>query len=116
MRDEMDHPLCHPNKPLALVTGGGPGAMEIGNRVAQECGVLSCGCVCDFRPKGGRGFINEQKRNPHVEAFMTYRLEKLVERQSEFNLDIPIFLTGGIGTDFELALEVVRRKVGTQAP
>ena len=44
---------------------------------------------------------------------MTYRPQKLVERQSDFNLDFPIFLTGGIGTDFEYALEEVRRKVGT---
>ena len=36
-----------------------------------------------------------------------------MERQSEFGLDFPIFLTGGIGTDFEYALEEVRRKVGT---
>jgi predicted Rossmann-fold nucleotide-binding protein len=44
---------------------------------------------------------------------MTYRLDKLVERQAEFNLDFPIFLTGGIGTDFEFCLEEVRRKVGS---
>ena len=44
---------------------------------------------------------------------MTYRLDKLVERQAEFNLDFPIFLPGGIGTDFEFALEEVRRKVGS---
>jgi len=44
---------------------------------------------------------------------MTYRLDKLVERQAEFNLDFPIFLAGGIGTDFEYSLEEVRRKVGS---
>jgi len=114
MREDMDHALIRPGKPLALVTGGGPGAMEIGNRVAKECGILSCGCVVDFSPKDKKSVVNEQKRNPHVEAWMTYRLEKLVERQSEFNLDLPIFLTGGVGTDFEMALEEVRRKVGTQ--
>eukprot|EP00929_Paragymnodinium_shiwhaense_P114542 TRINITY_DN82999_c0_g1_i1.p1 TRINITY_DN82999_c0_g1~~TRINITY_DN82999_c0_g1_i1.p1 ORF type:complete len:843 (-),score=216.55 TRINITY_DN82999_c0_g1_i1:139-2667(-) len=117
MRAEMQHPLIRADKPLALVTGGGPGAMEVGNRVARECGVLSCGCVCDFRPPKDKGaIVNEQKRNQFVDAWMTYRLEKLVERQSEFNLDLPIFLTGGIGTDFELSLEEVRRKVGTQEP
>ena len=36
-------------------------------------------------------------------------------KASEFNLDIPIFVTGGIGTDFEYALEEVRRKVGCVA-
>ena len=43
---------------------------------------------------------------------MTYRIDKLVERQAEFDLDFPIFLMGGIGTDFEYTLEEVRRKVG----
>ena len=43
---------------------------------------------------------------------MTYRLDRLVERQAEFHLDFPIFLMGGIGTDFEYCLEEVRRKVG----
>jgi hypothetical protein len=39
-----------------------------------------------------------------------------VERQGEFNLDFPIFLTGGIGTDFEYCLEELRRKVGSSPP
>ncbi|HNA62545.1 MAG TPA: hypothetical protein PKW79_05675, partial [Rhabdochlamydiaceae bacterium] len=60
--------------------------------------------------------VNEQKQNPYIDAKMTYRLDKLVERQSEFNLDFPIFLMGGIGTDFEYALEEVRRKVGATMP
>lgn len=115
MRPEFNHPLLNDRTPLALVTGGGPGAMEVGNRVAQGLDILSCGNLVDFRPKDG-GVVNEQKQNPHVEAKMTYRLEKLVERQAEFHLDFPIFLEGGIGTDFEYALEEVGRKVGTMAP
>ena len=47
---------------------------------------------------------------------MTYRLDKLVERQAEFNLNFPIFLTGGVGTDFEYCLEEVRMKVGSVPP
>ena len=58
--------------------------------------------------------MNEHKPNPYVAAKMTYRIDKLVERQAEFNLDFPIFLKGGIGTDFEYCLEEVRRKVGSQ--
>lgn len=111
MRHTLDHPRLNKNTPLAMVTGGGPGAMEVGNRVAKELGILSCANIVDFRQK--EGVINEQKQNPYIEAKMTYRIDKLVERQAEFHLDFPIFLTGGIGTDFEFSLEEVRRKVGS---
>lgn len=113
MRPLINHPLLNKNTPLSLVTGGGPGAMEIGNQVAKELHILSCANIVDFRAKEGDPIINEQLQNPFIEAKMTYRLDKLVERQAEFNLDFPIFLPGGIGTDFEYALEEVRRKVGS---
>jgi len=116
LRNTVNHPLLNPKTPLALVTGGGPGAMETGNRIAKELGILSCACVVDFRDPHARVEINEQRQNPYIEAKMTYRLDRLVERQAEFNLDFPIFLTGGIGTDFEFALEEVRRKVGISPP
>lgn len=112
------HALLNDTKPLALVTGGGPGAMEVGNRVAKSLGILSCGLIVDFGSVAAKpgATINEQKQNSYVEAYFTYRADKLVERQSDFNLDFPIFLTGGIGTDFEYALEEVRRKVATVQP
>jgi len=113
MRSEVNHPLLNKNTPLSLVTGGGPGAMEIGNQVAKELHILSCANIVDFRAKEDDPVINEQLQNPYIEAKMTYRLDKLVERQAEFNLDFPLFLTGGIGTDFEYTLEEVRRKVGS---
>lgn len=112
LREEIDHPLLCKDTPLALVTGGGPGAMEVGNRVAKSVSILSCANIVDFRAKG-KGIVNEQKQNPHIDAKMTYRLDRLVERQAEFYLDFPIFLPGGIGMDFEYTLEEVRRKTGS---
>lgn len=112
LQGDVDHPLLNATTPLSLVTGGGPGAMEVGNRVAQQLDILSCANIVDFGGGDSEAVINEQRQNPHVEAKMTYRLDKIVERQAEFNLDFPIFLTGGIGTDFEYALEEVCRKVG----
>ncbi len=111
MRAEMNHPMLNKNTPLSLVTGGGPGAMEEGNSLAKELGILSCANIVDFSHRGD-SVVNEQLQNPYVEGKMTYRLDKLVERQAEFNLDFPIFVMGGIGTDFEYSLEEVRRKVG----
>lgn len=115
MCQEFNHPLLNPDTPVALVTGGGPGLMEVGNRVARRVGVLSCANIVDFRNSANLN-LQEQQQNPYIEAKMTYRLDKLVERQAEFNLDFPIILTGGYGTDFELALEEVRRKVGSTPP
>ncbi len=112
LRNQTQHPLLSKDTPLALLTGGGPGAMAVGNRVAKSVGILSCANIVDFRAKD-KQIVNEQKQNPHIDAKMTYRLDRLVERQAEFYLDIPIFLPGGIGMDFEYTLEEVRRKTGS---
>lgn len=114
LRKETDHPMLRPTTPLAFVTGGGPGAMEVGNRVAKKHDILSCAHIVDFSQHGQK--INEQVQNSYIEAKMTYRLTKLIERQADFNLDFPIFVMGGIGTDFEYALEEVRRKTGSSQP
>lgn len=112
MRDQMNHPLLCKDTPLALLTGGGPGVMEVGNRTAKAVGILSCANIVDFRSTD-KSVVHEQKENIYIDAKMTYRLDRLVERQAEFFLDLPICLPGGIGTDFEFALEEVRRKTGS---
>ena len=115
MRTSMNHPLLNKDIPLALITGGGPGVMELGNRVAKNLDILSCANIADFRQRTG-AVVNEQRQNPYIDAKMTYRIDRLVERQAEFNLDFPIILYGGFGTDFEFALEEVRRKTGSTIP
>ncbi len=115
LRGSCSHPLLRPDTPLVLITGGGPGAMETGNRIAKELKILSGARITDFRATT-ESVVNEQRQNPYIEAKMTYRHHELVERQAEFNLDFPIFVMGGIGTDFEYSLEEVRRKVGSINP
>ncbi len=115
MRPNMEHRLLNKNTPLVLITGGGPGAMETGNRIAKELKILSGARITDFGSTS-QNVVNEQRQNPYIEAKMTYRHYELVERQAEFNLDFPIFVMGGIGTDFEFCLEEVRRKVGCVNP
>lgn len=116
MQGTMNHPLLNKNTPLALVTGGGSGAMEVGNRVARNLGILSCANIVGFKGPDVSTAVSEQKVNEYIDIKMTYRLDRLVERQAEFNLDFPIFLPGGIGMDFEYLLEEVRRKTGSCPP
>jgi len=114
LKEKVNHPLLNSSSSLAMVTGGGPGVMNLASKIAQKAGYLSCANVVDFSQKNE--FINEQKQSPYIDAKMTYRIDRLVERQAEFYLDFPIFFEGGIGTDFELSLEEVRRKVGAHPP
>ncbi|MBS0585747.1 MAG: hypothetical protein JSR76_05550 [Verrucomicrobia bacterium] len=117
MQKEIDHPKLNPDISLVLSTGGGPGIMSMGNQIASELGILSCGHAVDFK-KPHEENDDVEVMNPYIQAKMTYRLEHLIVRQSEFMLDFPIFFYGGVGTDFELELELLRTQVGskTEAP
>lgn len=111
MRNELDHPLLNPDVSLLISTGGGPGMMSVGNRIASELGILSCGHAVDFTKPHETLDLHEEM-NPHIQAKMTYRLEQIFIRQAEFVLDFPIVFEGGYGTDFELILELLRVQVG----
>lgn len=99
--------------PLAIMTGGGPGAMAVGNQLAAELNLLSCANLIDFEISPIK--LNQQ-HNTHVQAKMTYRLPSLIERQEHFHVDLAIFVVGGIGTDFEFCLELVSIKTGKKPP
>lgn len=103
-KNHVDHPLLNPTRPLAVSTGGGPGVMGIANKVAYDLKILSIAHLCNF---------SFEPMNPHLDGKMTYRIEKMIERQAEFLVKLPIFFIGGYGTDLELALEVVGRQVGS---
>lgn len=96
-------------RPLAIMTGGGSGAMAIGNKIAEELHILSCANMVDFEHRSSQD-------NPYVQAKMTYRLPELIQRQEHFHVDLAIFMKGGIGTDFEFALEQMSLKTGMKAP
>jgi hypothetical protein len=67
-------------------------------------GILSIAHLCNF---------SFEPMNPHLDGKMTYRIEKMIERQAEFLVKLPIFFIGGFGTDLELGLEIVGRQVGS---
>ncbi|WP_201456732.1 LOG family protein [Chlamydia sp. 17-3921] len=100
------------NASLAIMTGGGTGVMTLSNRIAKELSLLSCGNLASIE------YTSElaESTNSYVEAKMTYRLDSLFERQADFHVDLAIFLLGGVGTDFELALELVSLKTKKKAP
>lgn len=115
MQQKVDHDLFQPTHKLAIATGGGPGVMAMGNLIASELGLLSIGHAVDFR-RPHEAEEPGEAMNHYIQGRMTYRLEHVIIRQSEFGLDFPIFCEGGIGTDFEYALELLRIQVGTRKP
>ena len=104
LKTHCTHPLLNPQRTLALSTGGGPGVMGIANKVAYDLKILSLAHLCNF---------SFEPMNPHIDGKMTYRIERMIERQAEFLVKLPIFFIGGYGTDLELALEIVGRQVGS---
>lgn len=115
MKSRVDHDLFQKHHTIAIATGGGPGIMSMGNKIASELGLLSIGHAVDFRRPHEKDEQGETM-NHYIQGRMTYRLEQVIIRQSEFGLDFPIFFEGGIGTDFEYALELLRTQVGSKKP
>lgn len=75
---------------FAIMTGGGPGIMEAGNRGARDVGGVSVGCNIVLP--------HEQKENPYLDKFITidyFFVRKELLRKYSFAF---VVLPGGFGT------------------
>lgn len=75
---------------FAIMTGGGPGIMEAGNRGARDVGGVSVGCNIVLP--------HEQKENPYMDKFITidsFFVRKELLRKYSFAF---VVLPGGFGT------------------
>src|SRR5436190_3819178 len=79
---------------FAVITGGGPGAMEAANRGCQEGGGLSVGCNIELP--------HEQALNAYVDLGVEFRYFFVRETMFVKYADAFVILPGGFGTMDEL--------------
>ncbi len=89
---------------IAIITGGGPGAMQQATDIARERGLLV-----------GASFIEtvDQKTNQVAEFYQTFQGRSRQARQRWFEIaSFHLFFTGGVGTLEEVGLTLTDMKLG----
>ncbi len=97
---------------IGVVTGGGPGLMEVVNRVATRQGILSasCGLSTEFSSF-------PQDVNQHCNIVMYFDEYCRHIRQKNFAIArFPVFFPGGLGTLEEVGIEMCNWKLGVRRP
>lgn len=97
---------------VGVVTGGGPGLMEVANRVASQQGMLSACCALSTEFS-----LFPQEVNRHCNVLMFFDEYCRHIRQKNFAIArFPIFFPGGLGTLEEVGIEMCNWKLGVRRP
>jgi len=91
-----EHNLAHPDREMAVVTGGGPGIMEAANRGAYDVGGRSIGLNIILP--------HEQHPNPYITPELCFQFHYFALRKMHFMMRAKALVAfpGGFGTFDEL--------------
>ncbi|WP_194844278.1 hypothetical protein [Candidatus Clavichlamydia salmonicola] len=103
IQNNSSHPLFNKNHSIAIITGEGDGAMNVGQRIAKKYNFLSCSNQVNFEENLAPS--TENRRYITADSSMSYLLEEYLDSEKNLYANFPIFLKGGIGSDLELAME-----------
>ncbi len=104
LRHLFEHLRAFFGEDIAIMTGGGPGAMQQATDIAQEMGMLV-----------GASFIEtvDQQTNQTAEFYQTFQGRSRQARQRWFEIaSFHLFFMGGVGTLEEVGLTLTDMKLG----